>query len=88
MKIFRLSNLQIGPITIIAHDVHHATNLVLRRLHEGLRHWPPVSYSIAPWEPPAEMAPDILRNFAVRHADGLAHFTEGGWEVIGDRSDD
>jgi hypothetical protein len=31
------------------------------------------------------MAPAIIKKFAEEHTGGLAHFVEGGWEVI--RSD-
>nr|WP_166175709.1 hypothetical protein [Altererythrobacter segetis] len=85
MKIFRATELRINPIPIVADDIHHASHSLLFALYEGLRHWPGVSYSIGPWEPPCDMAPDILKKVAEEHAGGLAHFVEDGWEVI--RSD-
>lgn len=89
MKIFQVRDLRISPVTIIADDVHHASHTILLALYEGLGHWPLVEYAIAPWSPPEDMAPDILKDFAERHTGGLAHFVDNGWEVItkdGDRT--
>lgn len=83
MQIFRATDLRINPIPIIADDVHHASHTLLYALYDGLRHWPGVSYSMGPWDPPSDMEPDILRKLADEHTGGLAHFAEGGWEVIG-----
>lgn len=85
LQIFRATDLRINSIPIIADDVHHASHTLLLGLHGGLRHWPGVSYSLGPWDPPGDMAPDIIKQFAEAHTGGLAHFVEGGWEVI--RSD-
>lgn len=85
MKIFRATDIRINAIPIIADDPHHASHTLLFALHEGLGHWPGVSYSLAPWEPPADLAPEIIKRFADEHVGGLAHLVEGGWEVI--RSD-
>jgi hypothetical protein len=83
MQIFRATDIRINAIPIIADDVHHASHELLFAFHDGLRHWPGFSYAIGPWDPPADMHPEILRRFADEHTGGLAHFVDNGWELIG-----
>ena len=82
MQIFRATDIRVNGITLIADDIHHASHMLLHAFHDGLRHWPGFSYAIGPWEPPAEMQPEILRKFADQHTGGLAHFVDNGWAVI------
>lgn len=82
MKIFRATDIRINEIPIIADDPHHASHTLLFALYQGLRHWPGVTYSLGPWDPPSDMAPDIIKKFADEHTGGLAHFVDGGWEVF------
>lgn len=82
MKIFRATDLRIEPIMIIADDIQHASHTLLSGIQDGLGHLPDMSYSIGPWEPLADMAPEIIKRFADDHVGGLAHLVEGGWEVI------
>ncbi|MEO1969561.1 MAG: hypothetical protein ABGW87_12720 [Sphingomonadaceae bacterium] len=82
MHIFRATDIRISAIPIVADDIQHASHLLLKAFHDGLLHWPEVTYALGPWDPPADMQPEILRQFADDHSGGLAHFEDNGWSII------
>lgn len=83
MKIFRVADLRISPIIVVADDVHHASHTFLRALWDGLGHWPETEYSIGPWLPPEDQAPEILTKMADDSTtSALANFCDNGWELL------
>ncbi|MEP6869375.1 MAG: hypothetical protein ABJA20_12735 [Novosphingobium sp.] len=84
MNIYRISDITIQPIDVIAKDRDQAANLFLFSLRSGLGNWPDVDFAVAEWTQKRIRKHDEIRRWADEGKSGTVWSVDDGqgWEHV------
>lgn len=84
MQIFRVDEIKLGPIDIIAEDRDHAARIFICALIDGLKRHPGADFSISEWTTKRLSRYDVLRDWPANSCAGaIWPLLEGDdWELI------
>jgi len=82
MKIYRLEQVRLEPLVVIADNFDDAARIFLEGLEHGLGKRVTASFAVSAWKLKQGNARDILHDFASQGLKGLVWPTEEGWELV------
>ncbi|GGC44584.1 hypothetical protein GCM10011371_34990 [Novosphingobium marinum] len=88
MKIFRIDNLEIDPLTIIAASNERASATFTERMVVALGFVPNASWEVVEWRPRGNGKFRSLYRLGQGFKEGLAFKGEDGWELASPLWDD
>lgn len=82
MLIFRVDNIKIAPLTIIAPDNASAADLFVMRIASGIGNIPDAEWEISEWRPRRGAERASLLQLAGEGQTGFAWSTKDGWKIF------
>lgn len=83
MKIFRIEEITLKPLIVLAHDMDDAVNIFAYELVMGLGHRPDADFSVVEWRPKPTGPAKPLAKWAEQGCRGMVWSVDDGcaWEL-------
>jgi hypothetical protein len=82
VKIFRIDNIQMAPLTIIAPDNPSAADLFVMSIAMGIGNIPDATWETTEWRPKKGGKNGSLGDLAKLRKSGFAYPTPNGWKIF------
>lgn len=84
MKIFRIEEITLKPMIVLAHDMDDALNVFAHQLVTGLGHRPDADFSVVEWRPKPNGPARTVAEWASQGCRGIAWSMDDGcgWELV------
>ncbi len=84
MKIYRIEEITLKPMTVLAHSMDDAVNIFAHELVRGLGRRPDADFSVVEWMPKPNGPARVIKEWAEQGFRGLIWSLDDGygWEIL------
>lgn len=84
MNIYRIEEITLKSMIVLAHDMDDAVNIFAHALVTGLHHRPDADFSMVEWRPKPNGPARPITEWAEQHCRGMVWSVDdgGGWELM------
>ena len=87
MKLFRIENISLKPLLVLAHNPEDAVNIFAHSLVMGMGNRPDADFDVVDWDPAHVERPNPLIEWVEKCHRGIAWLVDdgAGWELVSTR---
>lgn len=83
MKLYRIENIKISPLLVLAHSYDDAANILAYSFKNGMQNRPDADFDVVAWDADRTVNAEPLQEWARDEKRGLVWCVDGGaWELV------